>query len=107
MPDQVEARLCDRRLAVWIIARGLAQKAARENRACDSSECAYWEALNDELDLIDRRLGAIRDSRQRMNGKLPLERMNLDYPWKAKISYSRKDPPPKLPAGCWDLVIPW
>lgn len=85
------------------MARTLTQRVVQENRDFDISEIAQWEALNAELDSLDRKLGAI----QGLRARLAPEPANPDYPWKAKVNYARKDPPPKLPAGCWHLAIPW
>lgn len=85
------------------MARTLTQRVVQENRDFDTPEIAQWEALNDELDSLDRKLGAIQGPRARLAPELA----NPDYPWKAKVNYARKDPPPKLPAGCWHLAIPW
>jgi hypothetical protein len=102
-PSQAELRLRDRRLVVWLIAKALADVAAQENRAFSIPECAHWEALNDELDVLDRKLRAIQSPRTH----LAPHPVNPDHPWKAKINFERRDPPPKLPAGCWHLAIPW
>jgi HK97 family phage major capsid protein len=65
MASEVAKRLRDRRLNVWNEARGLAEKAAEENRAFDAEEQGTWEALNSELDELDKRIKSVLDTEQR------------------------------------------
>lgn len=95
----VEHVLRERRLSVWTEAKNLAEHASREGRAFTASEQAVWERLNDELDVLGRRLKSVLNA---CMGDRPAA--NSDFPWRAKINYQRKPPLRKLPAGCWSLL---
>ena len=65
MASEVAKRLRDRRLSVWNEARGLAESAAESNRAFSAEEQGTWEALNSELDELDKRIKSVLDTEQR------------------------------------------
>ncbi|HMG30687.1 MAG TPA: phage major capsid protein [Jiangellaceae bacterium] len=81
--SEIVTRLRERRAAVWEQAKGLADKAAEENRAFSGEEESQWQTLNAELDALDKRIKAVLDgetrakdteeSFQRLVGK-PVER---------------------------------
>lgn len=100
MPSQTAARLREMRLLAWLEAGKLAEGAAMENRAFTQAEQLLWVKLNQELDVLDRKLRAVLDLERRS----VTDRPNPDHPWKARVNYARRDPPPHLPAGCQDLV---
>ena len=58
-------RLRDRRLNVWNEAKGLADVAAEQNRAFSPEEQGTWDALNDELDKLDKRIKSALEAEQR------------------------------------------
>ncbi|MFD6554576.1 phage major capsid protein [Streptomyces sp. NPDC058398] len=64
MSDMVQ-RLRERRANVWEQMKGLADKAADENRAFEPSEQGSWDAMNDELDKLDERIKSALDTEQR------------------------------------------
>ncbi len=64
MSDIVK-RLRDRRMSVWEDAKGLADRAADENRAFTAEEQGQWDALNEELDTLDKRIKSAMDTEQR------------------------------------------
>lgn len=82
MSDVVK-RLRERRANVWEQAKTLADKAADENRAFSGEEQSSWDALNAELDALDKRIKAVIDGEQRakdveeaygkLEGKPPVE----------------------------------
>lgn len=63
--SDVVTRLRDRRLNVWEQAKGLADRAAEENRAFSPEEQGTWDALNEELDALDKRIKSALDTEQR------------------------------------------
>lgn len=63
--SEVAKQLQQRRQGVWEQAKGLADKAAEENRTFTGEEEASWTALNSELDALDRRIKAVIDGEQR------------------------------------------
>lgn len=63
--SEIAKRLRDRRLNVWEQARALADTAAEENRAFSAEEQGTWDALNSELDALDKRIGAILEQEKR------------------------------------------
>ena len=65
MASEVAKRLRDRRLNVWNEARGLAETAAEANRSFSAEEQGTWEALNSELDELDKRIKSVLDTEQR------------------------------------------
>ena len=65
MASEVAKRLRDRRLNVWNEARKIAEDAAEQNRAFDSTEQGTWEALNSELDDLDARIKSVLDTEAR------------------------------------------
>ena len=103
MPSHAEDRLSEMRFKALTEAQALAKLASGENRAFTVEECAVWEALNGELDLLDKRLALIAGPGGSRNRLTPAP-SNPDYPFRVKINYSRQDPPPVLPAGCWHLI---
>src|SRR6266498_2836394 len=64
MSDIVK-RLRDRRMSVWEDAKALADRAADENRAFSAEEQGQWDALNEELDTLDKRIKSAMDTEQR------------------------------------------
>lgn len=64
MSDMVKS-LRDRRNNVWEQAKELAERAAEENRAFSAEEQGTWDALNDELDKLDKRIKAALDTAAR------------------------------------------
>ena len=65
MASEVAKRLRDRRLNVWNEAKGIAESAAEENRALTAEEQGKWEALNEEIDGLDKRIKSVLDTEQR------------------------------------------
>ena len=66
MASEVTKRLRDRRLSVWEEAKGLADMAAGENRAFSAEEQGKWEALDEELNNLDKRIKSALEAEQRM-----------------------------------------
>jgi HK97 family phage major capsid protein len=64
MSDMIKA-LRDRRANVWEEAKSLADSASEQNRAFSSEEQGTWDALNDELDKLDKRVKSALDTEQR------------------------------------------
>jgi HK97 family phage major capsid protein len=81
MPSEVAKRLRDRRLNVWEEAKGIAEKAAEENRALSEEEQGRWDALQEEMQKLDVRIRAVLDTEKRakeaddaydaLSGKVP------------------------------------
>src|SRR5580765_3678160 len=65
MPSEVAKRLRDRRLNVWEEAKGIAEKAAEENRALSEEEQGRWDALQEEMQKLDVRIRAVLDTEKR------------------------------------------
>lgn len=65
MAGEIAKRLRDRRQNVWEQAKELADRAADENRAFDASEQGTWDALNEELDKLDKRIKSVLDGEKR------------------------------------------
>ena len=65
MPSEVAKRLRDRRLNVWEEAKGIAEKAAEENRALQEDEQGRWDALQEEMQKLDVRIRAVLDTEKR------------------------------------------
>jgi HK97 family phage major capsid protein len=65
MANEVAKRLRDRRLAVWEQAKALSDTAADENRAFTAEEQGTYEALNEEIDNLDKRIKAVLDQEKR------------------------------------------
>jgi HK97 family phage major capsid protein len=63
--SEIAKRLRDRRANVWNEARELADLAAEENRAFSAEEQGKWDALNSELDALDKRIGAVLEQEKR------------------------------------------
>jgi HK97 family phage major capsid protein len=63
--SEVANRLRDRRANVWNQAKEIADKASEENRAFSPEEQGQWEALNGELDTLDKRIKGVLDQEQR------------------------------------------
>jgi HK97 family phage major capsid protein len=57
--------LRDRRANVWEEAKSLADSASEQNRAFSAEEQGTWDALNDELDKLDKRVKSALDTEQR------------------------------------------
>jgi HK97 family phage major capsid protein len=65
MPSEVAKRLRDRRLNVWEEAKGIAEKAAEENRSLSEEEQGRWDALQEEMQKLDVRIRAVLDTEKR------------------------------------------
>ena len=65
MPSEVAKRLRDRRLSVWEEAKGIAEKAAEENRSLSEEEQGRWDALQEEMQKLDTRIRAVLDTEKR------------------------------------------
>lgn len=63
--SEVAKRLRDRRLNVWNDAKAIAESAANENRALSAEEQGSWEAMNEELDNLDKRIKSVLDTEKR------------------------------------------
>ncbi|MFJ1765059.1 phage major capsid protein [Amycolatopsis sp. NPDC088138] len=63
--SEVVKRLRERRANVWEQAKGLADRAAEENRQFTGEEEGQWTALNAELDALDVRIKNVIDGEQR------------------------------------------
>ncbi|MEU4150836.1 phage major capsid protein [Streptomyces sp. NPDC026659] len=63
--SELVKRLRERRANVWEQAKALADKAADENRALSGEEEGEWQALNAELDALDKRIKNVLDGEQR------------------------------------------
>lgn len=62
---EMAKRLRERRQKVWEQAKALADAAADENRAFSSEEQGTWDALNEELDNLDKRIKSVLDGEKR------------------------------------------
>ena len=65
MASEVLKRLRDQRGNVWNEASALATKAADENRAFSAEEQGTWDAYNEELDQLDKRMKSLMATEQR------------------------------------------
>lgn len=65
MASEVAKTLRDRRMNVWNEVKGLADRAASENRAFTPEEQGTWDAMHEELGRIDARLKAVLDTEKR------------------------------------------
>ena len=65
MANEIAKRLRDRRLNVWEQAKELADQAVEDNRAFTAEEQGTYEALNEELDALDKRIKAVLDQEKR------------------------------------------
>lgn len=63
--SEIVNRLRDRRLNVWNQAKEIADRAAEENRNFSPEEQGSWDALNGELDALDKRIKSALDTEQR------------------------------------------
>lgn len=63
--SEVVKRLRERRANVWEQAKGLADRAAEENRQFTGEEEGQWTGLNAELDALDVRIKNVIDGEQR------------------------------------------
>jgi HK97 family phage major capsid protein len=64
MSDMIKA-LRDRRANVWEECKGLADSATDQNRAFSAEEQGTWDALNGELDKLDKRIQSALSTEQR------------------------------------------
>lgn len=62
---EIVKRLRDRRVNVWEQAKALADQAAEQNRNFSAEEQGQWDALNEELDQLDKRIKAALDQETR------------------------------------------
>ncbi|MEV6791253.1 phage major capsid protein [Streptomyces sp. NPDC051320] len=58
-------RLRERRNTVWEQAKGIADRAAEENRNFSAEEQGQWDALNEEINQLDTRIKSALDTEQR------------------------------------------
>lgn len=65
MPSTVVERLKERRLNVWEEAKALADVAADQNRAFSAEEEGKWDALNEEIDKLDKRMTSALETEKR------------------------------------------
>jgi len=63
--SDIVKRLRERRLNVWNQAKEIADRAAEENRNFSPEEQGSWDALNGELDALDKRIKSALDTEQR------------------------------------------
>lgn len=63
--SEIAKRLRDRRANVWEQAKSIADKATEENRSFSAEEQGSWDALNGELDQLDKRIGAVLEGEKR------------------------------------------
>jgi HK97 family phage major capsid protein len=62
---EIVKRLRDRRANVWEQAKALADRAAEENRNFSAEEQGQWDALNEEMDSLDKRIKSALDQETR------------------------------------------
>jgi HK97 family phage major capsid protein len=65
MASEVAKRLRDRRLNVWNEAKKIAEDAAEENRSFTPEEQGRWEAMQEEMSVLDTRIKAVLDQEKR------------------------------------------
>jgi HK97 family phage major capsid protein len=65
MASEVAKRLRDRRLNVWNEAKKIAEDAAGENRSFTPEEQGRWDAMQEEMQTLDVRIGAVLDTEKR------------------------------------------
>lgn len=63
--SEIAKRLRDRRQNVWEQAKAIADTAAEENRNFTAEEQGSWDALNEELDNLDKRIKSVLDGEKR------------------------------------------
>jgi HK97 family phage major capsid protein len=63
--SEITKQLRDRRLNVWEQAKAVAAAAADQNRAFSAEEQGTWDALNGELDQLDKRIKSALETEQR------------------------------------------
>lgn len=63
--SEITKRLRERRANVWNEARELTDLVTEENRAFSAEEQGKWDALNSELDNLDKRIKAVIEGEQR------------------------------------------
>jgi len=63
--SDIVKRLRERRLNVWNQAKEIADRATEENRNFSPEEQGSWDALNTELDNLDKRIKSALDGEQR------------------------------------------
>jgi HK97 family phage major capsid protein len=65
MASEVAKRLRDRRLNVWNEAKKIAEDAAEENRSFTPEEQGRWEAMQEEMSVLDTRIKAVLEQEKR------------------------------------------
>ena len=65
MANELAKRLRDRRLNVFNQARAIVDVAVEENRNLSAEEQGTYEALNEEIDTLDKRIKAVLDQEKR------------------------------------------
>lgn len=63
--SELATRLRDRRMNVWNEAKAITDLAVEQNRAFSAEEQGTYEALNQELDEIDKRIKSVLDTEKR------------------------------------------
>jgi len=63
--SEIVTRLRERRLNVWNQAKEIADRASEENRNFSPEEQGTWDALNGELDALDKRIKSALDQETR------------------------------------------
>jgi HK97 family phage major capsid protein len=63
--SEVAKRLRDRRLNVWNDCKKLAEDAAGEQRAMTPEEQGKWDAMQEEMSTLDKRIKAVLDTEKR------------------------------------------
>jgi HK97 family phage major capsid protein len=63
--SEIAKRLRDRRLNVWNEAKALTDKVTEENREFTAEEQGSWDAYNEELDNLDKRIKSVLDQEKR------------------------------------------
>lgn len=65
MASEVAKRLRDRRLNVWNDCKKLAEDAAGEQRSMTPEEQGRWDAMQEEMETLDKRIKSVLDTEKR------------------------------------------
>lgn len=65
MASEVAKRLRDRRMGVWNDCRKIAEEAAGEQRAMTPEEQGRWDAMQEEMETLDKRIKSVLDTEKR------------------------------------------
>ena len=63
--SEVAKRLRDRRMGVWNDCRKIAEDAAGEQRAMTPEEQGRWDAMQEEMETLDKRIKSVLDTEKR------------------------------------------